>query len=95
VAGPWFAPDAKRPGRLIASPRKPDGRQVVVYISKDGRVRGDGGPKPEKKKETERKEGLGAILPRADHWSTWVDARWRPAPVASGRSGPFGIGVLQ
>jgi hypothetical protein len=30
-------PDARRPGRLFASPGKPDGRQLVVYIFKTGR----------------------------------------------------------
>src|SRR5207249_9366809 len=40
-SGGLVMPDARRPGRLFASPGEPDGRQVVVYIFRDRRV-GDG-----------------------------------------------------
>jgi hypothetical protein len=59
---------------------------------KDRRVRGDGEAETREEKETERKDGLGAILPRADHWSTRGDASWRRAPLASGHSDPLCIG---
>jgi hypothetical protein len=38
------------------------------------------------------KEGLGAILPLAGHWSTQGYASWRRAPLASGHPPPFCIG---
>jgi hypothetical protein len=44
-------PDARRLGRLFASPGKPDGRQPVVYTLKDRRVRVMARPKPEKESE--------------------------------------------
>src|SRR5438552_3180534 len=83
---------ARRPGRLFASPGEPDGRQPVVYILKRiGGYEVMARPKPEKKGDraqllttrslqTLSKEGLGAILPLADHWSTRGDASWRRAP---------------
>jgi len=42
VIGPavWVMPDARRPGRLFASPWEPDGRRLLVYTFKDRRVRG-------------------------------------------------------
>jgi len=38
------------------------------------------------------KEGLGAILPLADHWSTRGDASWRRAPCGRPVSSSFCIG---
>jgi hypothetical protein len=40
-SGGVVMPDARRPGRLFASPGKPDGRQAVVYAFGRGLGRGD------------------------------------------------------
>src|SRR5437660_11238436 len=63
-------------------------------------------PKPEKKGDraqllttrslqTLSKEGLGAILPLADHWSTRGDASWRRAPWRQAIRPPFALGMLE
>jgi len=62
-SGGVVMPDARRPGRLFTSPEKPDRRQVIVYIFRDRRVRGDGEAETREEKGDRAQGGLRCYPP--------------------------------